>query len=63
LATGIGAIALAYKGIKALFGSDASENEEANEIEEKEETSKKNKKKGFRDKRYGKTLKWLGIGA
>ena len=63
LATGVWAVALAYKGIKTLFGSDTSENEEANEIEEKEGTSKKNKEKGFRDKRYGKTLKWLGIGA
>lgn len=61
LATGVGAVALAYKGIKSLFGSD--EDEEVEESEKSEETSKKKKKKGFRKTTFWKILKWTGIGA
>ncbi len=56
---GVGAVALAYKGIKwvrnGLFGGS----------DEKKEDKKSEKKKDdewFFDTWYGKTLKWLGIG-
>ena len=43
VATGVGAVALVYKGVKWLFGSDEEEEKEGNT---KEESKSKKEKKG-----------------
>ena len=43
VATGVGAVALVYKGVKWLFGSDEEEEKEENS---KEESKSKKEKKG-----------------
>lgn len=43
VATGVGAVALVYKGVKWLFGSDEEEEKEENT---KEESKSKKEKKG-----------------
>lgn len=60
--TGIGAFLLVKKMRNWLFW-DKKEKEASQESDDWGETKKSEKKKGFWDKRYGKTLKWLGIGA
>ena len=59
VATGVGAVALVYKGVKWLFGSDEEEEKEENTKEESK--SKKEKKGWFWNSWFWKALKWGGI--
>ena len=61
VATGVGAVALVYKGVKWLFGSD--EEEEKEEDTKEESKSKKEKKGWFWNSWFWKALKWGGITA